>query len=83
MEGALETAEDVMNIIKKEPKINEKRNFEYVIYDGRIIDVSKWINMHPGGKETIRNHLYEDITDLWNIYHDREISRYLIMLESR
>lgn len=83
MEGALETAEDVMSIMRKEPKINENRNFEYVIYDGRIIDVSKWINVHPGGKETICNHLYEDITDLWNVYHDKEVSRYLIMLESR
>ena len=83
MEGALETAEDVMGIIKEEPKINESRNFEYVIYDDRVINVSKWIKVHPGGKETIRNHLYEDITDLWNVYHGKEVSRYLIMLESR
>lgn len=82
MEGALETAKDVYFLLQKQ-KRKEKQFFpkEYVIYDERIIDVEKWKNVHPGGKDVILNHLGEDITELWRTFHSDEASRYFPLLE--
>ena len=38
---------------------------EYVIYDGRVLDVSLWKNVHPGSTNAITHHLNEDITQLF------------------
>ena len=88
IEGALETSlycyklvEDKVNI-KKDTKLMVKKK-EYVFYNGRKINISKWKYQHPGGIETIENHIGEDITDLWNSYHSPEMSRFFIMLEER
>lgn len=82
MEGALETTEDVFMLWKQEKKIKKKKvPKEYVVYDGRILNVEKWKNIHPGGKDVIINHLGEDITKLWKIFHGQEISRYFPLLE--
>lgn len=87
IEGALETSnscfeelEEIKVKPRKDTKLNKK---DYVIYNGRKINISKWKYQHPGGIETIDNHIGEDITDLWNSYHSPEMSRYFIMLEER
>lgn len=82
MEGALETS---LNLYKKltcseKPKKKQLPK-EYVIYDGRILNVEKWKKIHPGSKEAIENHLFEDITELWNLYHPKEASKYMVLLE--
>lgn len=87
IEGALETSKYCFELLedndkpKKERKLNKKT--EYVFYNGRKINISKWKYQHPGGIKTIENHIGEDITDLWNSYHSPEMSRYFIMLEER
>lgn len=86
IEGALETSKYCFERLELKPKKDiklNKKNIEYVIYNGRKINISKWKYQHPGGIKTIENHIGEDITDLWNSYHSPEISRYFIMLEER
>lgn len=86
MEGALETAEHVFHQISLEPvsqknPIKKKLPKEYVIYDGRILNVEEWKHVHPGSIAAIENHMYQDITNLWNQYHPKEASKYFIGLE--
>ena len=83
MEGAIETSIYLHDLILKSIKLLEKKPKEYVIYDDRIINVEKWKEQHPGGKNVIENHLYEDVTELWNMFHSNEISKFLTMLEHR
>lgn len=87
MEGALETSEIVFLKIVHElsnKKSQEKKELpkEYVIYDGRILNVKEWKHVHPGSKEAIENHLFQDITELWDQYHPKEASKYFIGLQS-
>lgn len=82
MEGALETADLVFKkIVRSTPVLVPDLPKEYVIYDGRVIDVSNWKNVHPGSKSAIENHMYEDITALWNSIHPDYASKYLFALE--
>ena len=84
MEGALETSELVFEKIKEKQKNKkQKKSYpkEYVIYDGRILNVEKWKHVHPGSKAAIENHLFQDITDLWNQYHPDGASKYFLGLE--
>jgi hypothetical protein len=84
MEGAIETSIQVYHDLtspNSQKKINTKLPKEYVIYDGRILNVEKWKLVHPGSREAIENHLGEDITELWNMYHPKEASKYMVLLE--
>ena len=73
IEGALETSDLVLenfyvinkkkNILLKE--ITIKKQDEYVIIDNRYIDVKKWKHVHPGSFGAIKNHLGEDISNLF------------------
>lgn len=88
IEGALETSLYCYQLLEKKVKIKKDTKLrlnkkEYVFYNGRKINISKWKYLHPGGIKTIENHIGEDITDLWNSYHSPEMSRYFIMLEER
>lgn len=88
IEGALETSLYCYKLVEEEVKLKKDTKSilhkkEYVFYNGRKINVSKWKYQHPGGIKPIENHLGEDITDLWNSYHSPEMSRYFIMLEER
>ena len=38
---------------------------EYVILDGRYLDVKRWKLVHPGSTAAIKNHLTEDVSDLF------------------
>jgi hypothetical protein len=42
---------------------------EWVVVDGRVLDVGKWKKVHPGSEKAIENHLYEDISKLWHVIH--------------
>lgn len=82
MEGALETSSDLYMLWNTNKKQKPKKiPKEYVIYDGRILNVEKWKERHPGGKNVIENHLGEDITELWNSFHSKDTLRFLPILE--
>lgn len=70
-EGTLEVAELVLDYIRqrKTSIILTTMPKEYLIYDKRVLDVSKWKEHHPGSKQAIENHLGEDVTDLFNNIH--------------
>lgn len=82
-EGALKTVDVFMEIIEKQPALTKTKPKEYVIYDGRIINVSSFKHVHPGSRGAIEDHLFEDITDLFHQYHSMSASKYMIPLEER
>lgn len=72
IEGALETSDMTLkmfetvldnNYIFKPIKLKKKD--EYVILDGRVLDVEKWKFVHPGSTNAIKNHMYTDISKLF------------------
>ena len=70
IDGALETSLYCYDLLeKKKREIKTRKEIkEFVIYNGRKINISKWKYQHPGGIQTIENHIGEDITDLWNSF---------------
>ena len=68
MEGALTTAYaavgEFLNCQRPRPvPINTEA---HIVIDGRVIDVSTWSRVHPGGELAIRNHLQDrDIHELF------------------
>jgi len=71
-EGALQTAkmaiDDYMD--KRTGYIPLYKNVpqkykEWMIFDGRILDLKRWKNVHPGTKEAIVGHLKEDVSNLF------------------
>lgn len=82
MEGALKTSLRLYDILTRPvQKLKKELPKEYVIYDGRILNVERWKHVHPGSRQAIENHLFEDITCLWNTYHPKEASKYMVLLE--
>lgn len=47
---------------------------KFVVLQGRVLNVKTWISAHPGGTNPIRNHLREDVTALWMMYHSSKFS---------
>lgn len=45
-----------------------------VFYEEKVMDITDFIQRHPGGKKALANYIYKDITDLlFNVYkHERE-----------
>lgn len=41
----------------------------HVVFDGRVLDLSRWPTFHPGGRVPILRHDQEDITDLFLRIH--------------
>lgn len=42
---------------------------EWVVLDGRVLDVGAWKAVHPGSTKAVENHLFEDISVLWRVIH--------------
>uniref|UniRef100_A0A7S4IXH1 Cytochrome b5 heme-binding domain-containing protein n=1 Tax=Odontella aurita TaxID=265563 RepID=A0A7S4IXH1_9STRA len=42
----------------------------WLIYKGKVLDVTKWIGSHPGGEQTILNFVGMDATDELRTFHD-------------
>ncbi len=83
VEGALETTDIAVSLLKQNHQPPPTFPKEYVIYDNRILNVAQWKMVHPGSREAIENHMGEDITDLWNEFHPQTASKYLLSLEVR
>merc|ERR1740121_697512 len=41
----------------------------WMVINGDVIDVTKWIPIHPGGEKAIMAYLGQDATDEWNMIH--------------
>jgi hypothetical protein len=70
-EGALETVDDGFPFLLGEQRLTLLVALPdlHVFYRGRILDVTDWIHSHPGGYEALKNHLGEEIGDLWDSIH--------------
>ncbi len=81
IEGALQTSELALNkftnIVNQKQIFNEliiKKNTEYVLIDNLVIDIKKWKKVHPGSEKAIRNHLGEDISQLFRQINHKDYS---------
>jgi cytochrome b involved in lipid metabolism len=45
-----------------------------MLFDGRILDVKKWKEVHPGSKELIEKHLGEDISKRFRFIKHSDLS---------
>lgn len=81
-EGTLEVAELVLQYIRqtRTPTILTTMPDEYLIYDKRVLDVSRWKEHHPGSKQAIENHLGEDITNIFDNIHSAKSETLQYML---
>ena len=68
MEGALTTAYAAVGefLNRQRPRPVAINTDAHIVIDGRVIDVSAWSRVHPGGELAIRNHLQDrDIHELF------------------
>lgn len=79
-EGALETANMVLDCYDSRvtyvpiyKKVPEKYN-EYMIFDGRILDVKRWKEVHPGSKQLIVKYLGKDISKRFRFIKHSDVS---------
>jgi delta8-fatty-acid desaturase len=42
----------------------------WLVIDGRVYNVSKWLTAHPGGAQTILNVAGRDCTDVFHVFHN-------------
>ena len=47
--------------IKSEELMNERKNKKFVIYENYLLDVSTYIETHPGGRNLLSDNLYGDV----------------------
>jgi fatty acid desaturase/predicted heme/steroid binding protein len=55
----------------------------YVVYDGLVYDVTKFLRFHPGGRSILVPALGTDVTDTLDSFHDAYVSRLLRSSEAR
>ena len=72
MEGALQTSIKALKIYQQFSKnkiifkpLKNIENFEYVIFENRVLDVKTWKEVHPGSTGAIKNHMKEEIDFLF------------------
>jgi len=65
MEGALETAQLALGAYRRRPCNVPRLHSQKVVYvEGRAINVADWMDVHPGGRAALENHMEEDVTQL-------------------
>ena len=70
-EGALQTAKAALNrqtLARRGINLAfPPRPQEYVIYQGRIVDVREWMDVHPGSKAVIEKFIGKDMTSVFRL----------------
>eukprot|EP00928_Gymnodinium_smaydae_P038746 TRINITY_DN2664_c0_g2_i1.p1 TRINITY_DN2664_c0_g2~~TRINITY_DN2664_c0_g2_i1.p1 ORF type:complete len:1009 (+),score=201.31 TRINITY_DN2664_c0_g2_i1:106-3027(+) len=56
-------------ITMEEVAKHNKKDDAWIVLNGEVIDVTKWIPIHPGGEQAICAYLGQDATDEWNMIH--------------
>lgn len=79
MEGALETADLALSAYDRKEEVQRlictsdipcegmRGVQDWVVVEGRILDMSAWKHVHPGSATAIENHKKEDVTDLMQL----------------
>lgn len=79
-EGALETVYDLIEFLTVSiPLKKTSLPKSFVIYKNRVLNIDQWIHHHPGGYDAIKNHLNQDITELWDSIHNSKNSLSIIL----
>ena len=70
-EGSLEVADHVLSVIQKKTPTQTftKVPKNCVVMDGRILNVEKWMEVHPGTKAAIWFYLGKDVSDMFHNIH--------------
>lgn len=50
-------------------KKHNKKDDAWIIVNGNVIDVTKWIPLHPGGEQVIEAFMGQDASEEWNAIH--------------
>lgn len=53
---------EAMSYTRAEVSEHKRSNDCWIIIEGRVYDVSGWLDKHPGGKRIIRHYAGEDAT---------------------
>jgi cytochrome b involved in lipid metabolism len=82
IEGALETSDLVLRALHKNRLVTVNAvNFEYVIFQGAVLNIQQWKLVHPGSTKLIQNHIGQDITTLFKKIHTSEVWGLLFCLQ--
>jgi len=52
-----------------EVKKHNTKEDAWIVLNGQVIDVTKWIPIHPGGEQAIMAYMGQDASDEWNMIH--------------
>lgn len=74
IEGALQTADMVLERVMEPSPPLQIYPKEHVIVDGRVIDVGTWKHVHPGSKNAILKRLGTDISDIFRHINHSKVS---------
>ena len=67
-EGALQTAKAALDRRGSTPVLQSRLpQGQYVSYQGRIVDVCEWMEVHPGSKAVIEKFLGKDMTSVFRL----------------
>lgn len=56
-------------VSKEEVALHNKVQDAWLILNGEVLDVTRWIPLHPGGEQTIKRFLGKDASLEWNMIH--------------
>ncbi|KAG0148033.1 hypothetical protein CROQUDRAFT_655400 [Cronartium quercuum f. sp. fusiforme G11] len=57
----------------KEVEKHTNETSAWVIIEGGVYDVTKWLDDHPGGKKILLENSGKDCSDLFREYHNKKI----------
>uniref|UniRef100_A0A0S1MJB2 Cytochrome b5 heme-binding domain-containing protein n=1 Tax=Phakopsora pachyrhizi TaxID=170000 RepID=A0A0S1MJB2_PHAPC len=64
---------DLKNISSKEVSTHTTVDSAWTIIDGKVYDVTEFLEEHPGGKKILLKNCGKDSTELFNQYHNEKI----------
>lgn len=64
-----ESSASKLAIPLEEVALHNAKDDAWVVIDGQIVDVTKWLPLHPGGEQVLLSSLGRDVTQEWSAIH--------------